>query len=282
MTIVIEQLTQIAPGATTSITVDHSIISPNSVLILLWVETAGNTQTSATFNGVSLQKLVSSATNASASIWWMTNPPIGTYPVVISGSNDNHCLVALSVTGLNIGQNPLSASLAFTASSNVFLSLTPPSANSLIIDLLSTQSSISSANVTNQYQNILIKNGVAGNLAASYSIVPGGQNQSIGWTPANQTGDYVAVVFEPIQAPNLWFPTVGLQSLDSIIKAHGLDQKNSLAMLSVGYKPTTFFQDSFLHTVGRSISPVPAVAAGGGNDWPIMTGKSFWGWRYSG
>lgn len=98
----------------------------NSILIVSTgtYDTSIDTVTAVTFNGVSMTNAVSTpnSTNACSTVWYLTNPPIGTYAVVCTfGGGDTWVLgaVAAATQFDGIDQNtPLRASTAATNSSS--------------------------------------------------------------------------------------------------------------------------------------------------------------------
>jgi hypothetical protein len=70
----------------------------------------------------------------------------------------------------------------------------------------------------------------------------------------------IAVFLNPAQAASVWFPNVdaGRNSRD-VIFTQALDAKNASGTI-LSYFPSTFYQNSFLHTIGRILKGGVAAA----------------------
>lgn len=225
-------------SVTTTVTANHLVSSQDNVLVV--VATAGNvsgTITGVTYNGVPLLQLANANTGGAttASIFYMLNPPVGSYPVVVTGTN------TVQGTAINLrGVDKASLTPFATTNLTASLSLPIPTAGSLVLystrgaSVLSTeQVSLTTGNSTLAYQ-------YANSGTALYTI--------------SATASTAVAVFEPAQAPSYWYPDVPLS--EQIVRGSA-----SLAIQTPLTTPqVVLWQNSFLHTVGRLPSaPPPAI-----------------------
>jgi len=263
--IIIDQITQ-STGTGIGFNVTHSVTSPDSVLVVFF-NLSGQTVSDVQFNGVDLKQVaLANNGNASASAWYMLNPPVGTYTITaIASGSTNISVTALSLLGVDKKTtNLVSASANGTSAgstSNATLSITPPSANSLILDSITIWASVASTGSPNAGQTQISNFQDSGdNTMGSSYFYANQESINLSWQMVGQSNTdpwaYVAIALEPAQTASIWSPNINLRSTGDVVKTHGLDANPTTAFSTgfsnaFGYNPSQFFQNSFLHTVGR-------------------------------
>lgn len=241
---------------------NHRVNSQDAVLLILVYSTKG-LPSFVNFNGVTLTKLVSatessSGNSATSSIWYMVNPPVGTYGIDIASTTGNIQGQAITILGVNKkSPNPITAATTVTTTPNgtVSLNISPTTANSVVIDnliaagtngkyqvdpsqtLLSTGENTSPAAISSSFK--VVSPGVQTMQWISYNVLSG----SLNWA-------YTAVALEPAQAPSIWFPVIGNRNINDV---NIYEWGETPYPYNLGYKPSIFWGSSFLHTVGRTI-----------------------------
>ncbi len=92
----------------------------------------------------------------------------------------------------------------------------------------------------------------------------------------------VAVAFRPAQAASMWFPNIEFRNLNDVIDSNALDAGTNPAFGQYGYRATMFYDNSFLHTVGRFNQGAPLPVSTVGNDWPSFMSRGFMNPRLAG
>lgn len=265
--IIVDKIFQGQVGGGTALALSVSIPSPDSTLVVTGgsVIATGGAWLDVNLNGTTLTRLVSAAVaNADAEIWWLPNPPTGTYtlnitPTAVTGQVYANAMVLLGVDKKSVNIKVASATDA-ASTTNVSTTVTPDASNALIISTLSsldaTQRPIPDAS------QVIVNNPPSIN-ASEYCITT--YELESAYDPAVQTfnlgaavnASVVSAVFRPAQYASMWFPNIDLRSLNDIVMTNGLDAGVNPANGSYGYKGSNFFLNSFLHTIGRII-PAPA------------------------
>lgn len=258
--IVIDSVVELNTSATT-LTL-HGVRVPSQdavVAICVGDRTSGASTLTVNFNGTNIPAAVSKANGTNiykTAIFYVNNPPVGSFDVVINdpGTSD---LVATAITLLGIDKRtttPVVASNETDGGTLSGLTITPASANSILIDcIMSNANPITADSSTTQVMNTA---DVDGDLVGVSFKIAAADAQAFGW---NITGNSItvqtAIALEPAQAPSIWFPNIDLRNIRDVVEANALDTKTTPVNVSVGYFPASFFQNSFLHTIGRQLNP---------------------------
>jgi hypothetical protein len=238
-------------GGLASESFDHFISSQDAVLVVMAGNNNNTTPFTAQINGTPLSLAVSTqTTNGTLQIWYMTNPPMGNNTITVFSANTLLTdIYAISLLGVNKKiKNPIVAKNNIAADSGITSPIQVAAANSMILDFLISNQSI--RNLPSD-QRLIVN---SGSRAASFKISTSGV-QSMNWTTlAGSNISHLLIALEPASAPSIWSPTIKQRNvLDNL-------QEPSLGFLykNLGRFPSTFFQNSFLHTIGRII-PIPKV-----------------------
>ena len=255
-----------------------SIPSQDAVLVVTGgsVIATGASFASVTLNGDSLVQLVqTSVAGIDAEIWWMPNPPVGTYTLTITGGNTTAEVYANAMVILGISKqdpNLIAASTTDAASTtSIFLPIQSDVPNALIIDAIATLDATTDPEPDESQNPIFNPQSINPfeYIVSTYKItnVSGdNMNYQLG---AAVNASLVAVIFRPAHAASMWFPNVTLRSLDDVVDTNALDTELTPAFGSYGYKPSVFSKNSFVHTIGRF--PVPAVISSGSSTLALAT-----------
>lgn len=252
--IVIDQVTSGSIAAGT-VTLQHNITSPDAVLAVL-VVSIGPGNASVTVNGTNVPVSLATTNTAKAYIFYMTSPPVGTVSISVIGGSAS--IVATAVSLLGVDKANLSpvvlGSTAATGTLNTTVQV--PQANAMMLSVIA-DSNLDTLVPTQSDQSIIISTPVAGVSAgaSSFRIVAPGL-QTIGYSGPTGTVAQSVIVLEPAHPPSMWFPNIDLRNDNDTVGTTG---QTIFTGLSLGNHPTTFWQNSFLHTVGRIIRPPASV-----------------------
>ena len=237
---------------TTGGTYTHDIsVTSQDAFIAFFLDTSpNNTITSITFNGVAMTSALSYTTvNGIYQVSVMKNPPVGTYPlqIVISGTQGSSYFI-LSLLGVDKTVNSYKS--ANVGSQSGIPSLTLPNVvpGSLLIDFLGSAQDPGFPNADQYrigYDNVS---------DTAYSYKFGSGNAVMGWQNSTTDYDYYVVAFPPAKSYSIWNPTVTLRNSLDVLEANGLDSYNYIntpAIRKFGVFSSQFFQNSFIHTIGR-------------------------------
>lgn len=255
----------------TSQTLTGRVSSAEEVIVVICADFQGGSANSLTakFNGVNIPQASAGiqATGLCLSVIFIVwNPPVGSYSVTLADANAS----VLSTTVMSLlgvskrSQTPINAN---TSSASTPASLVLPvqvaAANSIIIDCL-TQNDATTAITAGAGQTQIMNLGDTGgnNYGSSYKYASPGL-QSMSWTlTTTNTASYALVVLEPDDAPSIWYPNVQLRSRTDMAQQNNLNTGGVKGITgpnggsgSFGFFQTTFYQNSFLHTIGRALSP---------------------------
>lgn len=262
--IIIDNITESTTTAAT-LTVPISISSQDAVLVVL-VATNSASNGSATFNGTNLRRITGpNGSGETSEIYYYTTPAVGTYDVVVTGGAGTTAMAVTVISLLGVDKTvtvPIglgaggSGSTTFNTTAN-----TAPAANTFVLTVLAV---LGISTVTGTSGQTLIQNTPLINSslvsASGFGIIPGNRVPAqSNWTFNTAGTDYVlAVLFlTPNNAFSLFRPSIGLRNNLDVVSVNGLNAGNTpTATTQFGYHPSTFFLNSFLHTVGR-INPPP-------------------------
>lgn len=246
-------------NGTTSVTMTGRVSSADEIIVIT-VEDADTTFPTATFNGVNVPatiQLLNGSAGDTANIFIMWRPPVGSYTVVVTDAA-SAALTATCISLLGVSKRtttPVTAT-ATAATTTSTLTIQPASANSLILSTMYANGSTTASATAGQTQFQNAADPFGNNTLSDYKFVAPGK-QTLTWNLNAGTTAYVqvAVALEPDDAPSIWYPTITLRSQNDSVASKGLNNNITPLPLSVGYFPTDFYQNSFLHTVGRALSP---------------------------
>lgn len=231
--------------------VDHAVFSLDSVLIVF---VSNNSSIPSVFyNGDSLRQLVSNSIPAGiffSGIFYMANPPVGTYPLTTSVTSD---VVAISVLGVNKKTNNFKTfSTNIVSSPSITFSINSQIANGLILTCVPDNSN---SFIPNDPQVLIARTGFT-DMTVSYAIGRG--DQLLSWTEpgGSGSGNLCTVILESSTSSSIAYPNISLRRTDDVIEKNRLNVYPSQTG-TFGYFPSNFFQNSFLHTIGRIINPPP-------------------------
>ncbi len=268
--IIIDRITSARSPAGTTLTFDHLIKSPDE-LLLIAVFIGGTTTTPlVTVNGTSLNSPINAQgpTSTTAASFWATNvPPVGMTSISISVSGAGFIgAVAFSILGVkkrtnyNDFQNWTGAVIIDSATNSPVLTPNPVSANALVLDAIFASSSTPATALTpdaSQTQVLSSDDAHSDAIGVSYKYVsPGSQNMAWTFTGTSPLVVGCALVLEPSDAPSIWYPTVNQRSQFDVARTNALDVGVDSVLTGIwGYFPSQFYQNSFLHTIGRNLPP---------------------------
>lgn len=248
--------------STVTLTMDISIPSPDAILVVTGgsVIATGAPWASVQFNGNSLTKLVQTGVaNQSAEIWYLPYPSVGTGQLLItSGTGGEIYANAMVILGVDKKSTNITTASATDAASTAVIGalITPDAPNSLIIDTLSTLNATTFPVQDASQTQVFNASALASNeyILSTYKIASAQQNMNYNLAIA-VNASLVAVSFRPAQAASIWFPNIDFRQLDDVVTVAGLDAEVNPAFGQYGYKASAFYLNSFLHTIGRNLSP---------------------------
>lgn len=260
--IVIDQISTEVINATNP-TLQHSITSGDAVLVILVASTAA--APTVQVNGVNIAGTSALHTTSSAAIFYMANPPVGTVTITVTTVNPVG-VAAISLLGVNkASPNFLHNSNSSAAAGTVSTTMQVAQANAMMIDLF-MDTNLDVLTPLNSQQVTIVNEPVSGILAFASSFMLAGPGvQTMGWVGGTSaTLVHILMVLEPAHAPSLWFPNVDLRNSNDVVGTNDLDfgtEILSATQQSYGYKSSTFFQNSFLHTIGRELAKTTGTGA---------------------
>lgn len=275
--IIIDKVFQGQSSSGNTLTMDVNIPNQDAILVVTGgsaIATGGAWQ-SVTFNGDLLTKLIQAGVaNNSAEIWIMWNPPIGTSQVVITptattGEAYGNAMVILGVDKTNT--SVITASNTDAASlSTISTAITPDVPNVLLIDALAAIDATAPP-VSDQSQNLVLyapSINASEYVMSSYKISSSPDQMTYSLSTAVNAALVVAA-FRPARSASFWNPNIKTRSLSDTVDTNALDAGVGQAFGQYGYKPTLFYRNSFLHTVGKMLNK-PAAAPT--NHWLSLMG----------
>ncbi len=148
------------------------------------------------------------------------------------------------------------------ATSTITASITPDAVNSLIIDCISAidpiEYPVADPSQTQMFNSTAINANES--VVSSFKLSSNVQNNMNYNLSARVNAALVAVALRPANHPSIWFPNIDTREIDDTVTSSGLDAGLSPTFGTYGYKPSTFYLNSYLHTIGRNIKPAnPAV-----------------------
>lgn len=253
--IILNNITQ-ALGVASPFTMTGRVSSADEVIVIC-AGADDSVQTTVSFNGTPIPATVQQANGALTAngIYINWHPPVGNYSVTFTnGTAANINVTVMSLLGVSKRTTtPLTAATTATSAAPR-LTLQVPSPNSIIIDCY--YNSGEGAVLTPLAPQVQVRNapdGDTNNFLVSYKFTANGL-QTMGWTdPNSDEFGYVAVALEPDDAPSMWYPTITTRSQNDV--ANALKDHVTTLPVSNGYFATDFYQNSFLHTIGRIIAP---------------------------
>lgn len=252
--VVIDKITQQAAASATSLTSDH-VVSSQDAVMLIFASQMGVAQglNSVNLNGVALNALGNpSISTLAAGAYFVVNPPVGintiSSNVTLPTALELVVMTFLGVDKKNV--NPIFVSnSALTGSPSS--SIAPTAANSLIIDFVS---SLGTSIGEDASQTVYLDQPQTASQAAGSIKLSTVGNQTMNWTTLSTAWVQLAVALEPANALSIWFPAIDFRNLSDVIAVYGLDDHvNPIGSFfgAYGAYPSTFYQNSFLHTIGR-------------------------------
>lgn len=256
--IVIDKITEMTVNGVTNPSIQHTVTSADVVLLV--IVGALTTDPTIQVNGTSIPK-IGTVTNVSqiAAISYMVNPPVGSLTITALTANQTVSFAAITLLGVNKSTSQPQVVTAAPAAGAVNTIVNSARAKSLLIDIFS-DSNLDVVKPSTAEQTQLFNSPVSGvvAVAASYRTADFG-SYTMGWIGGTGNLAQAIVVLEPAHAPSTWFPVIGNRNINDVIRTNALDSSNlSVAGLqySFGNNPITLWQNSFLHTVGRT-APQP-------------------------
>lgn len=246
--IIIDNVSTADIFSATNLTVDHTVKSQDVVLIVATVNGNSSTNLQVQYGGMSLTKAVG-ITNGSngAQINYLINPPVGNYPIYVDGAGStSYGITAISLLGVDKKTTNFVTASATGTPGNVTLNITPHSVNSLIIDCLNKPSVTVFPSINQTQISNLVNSGLC--VSVEYSQA---EQTTISWSGNPQFWAYTAIVLEPANNVSIWHPVDQFRNYTDVTGTNALNVRSSTATGNFGYAPATFYQNSFLHTIGR-------------------------------
>jgi len=244
--IIIDRISTIDTTSAGSLSVKHSITSQEVVLVVL--AESGTASLTVTFNGVKLLRLISSTSPGGDAVqfYYMKNPPVGTYTLSVTGLSGGGDLIGISLLGVNKAITPVTFSTT-GSTTPTSLSINSPFYNGLVIDALNVATPTTSAPDSAQTAITFADTPSFYFTNSSYKFVSN-QSNTMKWNFTGTITDFTwaAIVLAPAQAPSMWFPNIGFKN-NTIPTRSDTDP----ASFIIREKPSQFYKNSFLHTVGR-------------------------------
>lgn len=255
--IVIDKIvTYESPGSQTTHTTSVDITSQDVVLVV-FVANSTQSQSKVTFNGTTISQLATVTGNQTTGVYYLVNPQVGTYDIVATlGNVDNAAMLVVTLLGVDKAQlSPPTYQLSFSvATSN--LPVVWASANSIALDILNSNQADNGAPSAEQSQ---IWRSTSNGYSGSYEYAYGTKNMTWPSLSGAAAGVHMAVVLEPAKAPSFWNSNIGIRNIKDVNSVNGIDNGNVPINSVFGYHPAVFFQNSFVHTIGRMLAPPAAV-----------------------
>ncbi len=178
-------------GSGATLTWAHTIGAGNNRLLVVGFsqETASDV-TGVTFNGVALTKAKDIKTGdgfLNVELWYLLNPPVGTYNVVVSCSGDTMGSSAggsMSFFGVKQQAPEATASNSQNSGTSISQNITTLTNNAILVDVMANGNDASltpNGAQTGKYTAAGASNGTGG----SYKIVPTAGASSMSWSTTN-------------------------------------------------------------------------------------------------
>ena len=192
----------------TSLTVSHTTGTAANRLLLVGVSDRENAGLTVTYDGDPLEEYGHqvSSTNARTHIFYMVNPPSGTFNVVVTATSNNFdkgCIVGV-MTFSGVDQNtPLNTYTGlYGSSTNPTLTNIPTAANELVFNVVALRKTNLTGVGTNQTSRWNIASG--DDMRGGGSTKPGpGTTTSMSWTSASGDWSMSAVSIKPVAIADL-------------------------------------------------------------------------------
>jgi len=256
--ITIDKVYQGTSSGGNPLTIDVSIPSNDAVLVVTGgsVIATGSNWVSVTYNGGLGTSLVDRVTNgADAEIWLFSAPPVGVSQLVITpaatfGQAYVNAFVLLGVDKKSA--NLQVAQAQNTVGTNISTSLTPDAPNSLMINVLAALDTSGRPTPQQNQNQMFAPTGINANEYVEVGFQLSSNTQNIAYSlGVASNASLVVVTFRPANAASIWYPNIDLRQLDTVVDANALDAGTTPIPGVYGYNPTLFYQNSFLHTVGK-------------------------------
>lgn len=235
----------------TSQTFEHNISSPDAVLVVIAMAGVGGGTPAPTVNGMSMiaaSPQGQSTGGAIVQVFWLPTPPIGTVSINPGGT----AISAMALTLLGVDKNFVPVS-AFTNSVNsTNLSLTP-NINGSIIFWAATN-----AGIPVRAEDTQIFKGASGGFSVRFNATNTQQDFE-----TTLSAGLVGVAFAPnTNFTSPWNKEGQFRNSRDIIKANNLDSGTTppADKYAYGNFPKTFWDNSFLHTIGRIFRGAVGIA----------------------
>jgi hypothetical protein len=127
-------------GGTNTVTLSFTTGNqPNRLLLVTVITATGATYTSVTYDGIALTQLATKDNNVHVEMWYLVNPPSGTYNIVATKTNTFGNLIGAS-TFYNVDQTTPFGTVATASGTSVTssLSVASASASQLVVDGIGT------------------------------------------------------------------------------------------------------------------------------------------------
>lgn len=250
------------PVTINTLNMQVNIPSPDAVLVVTGgsVIATGGAWTGVQLNGNPLTKLIQiGVAGQSAEIWYAPFPSVGTGTLSIASASGGEINAnAMVILGIDKRSTNIQVASATDAASTTTIGalITPDAPNSLIIDTLSTLNATTFPVPDSSQTQVFNATALASSeyVMSTYKLGTGQQNMNYNLSIA-VNASLVAVAFRPAQAASMWFPNIDFRELDDVVTVAGLDSEVNPSFGQYGYKASTFYLNSFLHTVGRNNFP---------------------------
>lgn len=260
--IVIDQVSNVTNNSGATGSLQHSISSQDAVLLVLVNGSSTASSITVQVNGTQIPLVgLTGTTGSGVAAFYTTHPPVGMVTITTADGVFTTQTMAVSLLGVDKTTPNLITASSTGVGAAVTTSPQVAAANSLIIDMIQ-DTNLEVIAPININQTVLWNGGVSGVTQgySSYMVASPGV-QTMSWPTTGNTSA-LSVVLEPAHAPSISFPSIDTRNINDVVGPNGLQTRNfgtAVTPLSFGNKQTTFWQNSFLHTVGRIISPPQAA-----------------------
>lgn len=270
---------QVAAQALSTVTLnmDVSIPSPDAILVVTGgsVIATGASWANVQFNGNNLTRLVQTGVaNQSAEIWYYPYPTVGVGVLTVtSGTGGEIYANAMVILGVDKRSTNITTASNTDAASTATIGalITPDAPNSLVIDTIATLNATTFPTADSSQTQVFNASALVGNeyVLTTYKLASQQTNMNYNLSVA-VNASMVAVSFRPAYAPSMWFPNIDFREIDDTVTVTGLDAEVNPAFGQYGYKPSMFYLNSFLHTIGRYPRSVTQVVQSTGSNLLLM------------
>lgn len=251
--VVVDATSTVSTGSNvTSLTVSHTTGTAANRLLLVGVSDRENAGLTVTYDGDPLEEYGHqvSSTNARTHIFYMVNPPSGTFNVVVTATSNNFdkgCIVGV-MTFSGVDQNtPLNTYTSlYGSSTNPTLNNIPTATNELVYNVVALSKTDLTGVGTGQTSRWNIASG--DDMRGGGSTKPGpGTTTSMSWTSAKGDWSMSAVSIKPVPVADLGItktvnnstPYIG-QSVIFTLTAKNWGQGNSLNTIVTDLLPSGY------------------------------------------